>query len=151
MGLEPMAINPSTIWLMLFAMFLVAEVLTAGLVSIWFCAGSLIAMFVARAGAPMYIQVVVFILVSAVLFVCTRPFAKHVLKMKNEPTNLDRIIGETVYVTEDIDNINETGAIKHDGKVWTARSTDSSVVFKSGELVKVVRIEGVKVLVKNKE
>ena len=148
MNLEMLTMSSVSVWLMLFAVFLVAEVFTAGLVSIWFCAGSLVALAVAKVGAPVYIQIVVFILVSVVLFVCTRPFAKHVLNLKNEPTNLDRIIGETVYVTEDINNMNETGAIKHDGKVWTARSLDSAKTFKTGEFVKVERIEGVKVLVK---
>ena len=70
------------------------------------------------------------------------------LKQKSEPTNLDRILTQSVIVTEKIDNYAETGAIKYDGKIWTARSADPSVTFEKGDFVTVERIEGVKVIVK---
>ena len=68
------------------------------------------------------------------------------MKTKNEPTNADRIIGETAIVTEQIDNIHETGAVKILGTIWTARSVDDSVIAE-GTTVKVVAIRGVKAMV----
>ena len=85
-------------------------------------------------------------LFSAVLLVLLRPFCRRFLKTKKEPTNADRIIGETAYVTEQIDNIRETGAVKVLGAEWSARSRDDSII-PSGAKVKVVEIRGVKAVV----
>lgn len=140
--------DTSIFWVVLFIIFIIAEAATVGLVSIWFCIGSLCAFVAAKAGTPLYVQAVVFVIVSVVFFVCTRPFVKYVLKQKNEPTNLDRIIGKSVTVIEKIDNHAETGAIKHDGKIWTARSSNPDVTFEKGDFATVEKIEGVKVIVK---
>ena len=146
--LEGFAISMSTFWILLFIIFLIAEAATAGLVSIWFCAGALCSFVAAKVGAAVYVQIIIFIVASVALFVLTRPFVKNVIKLKSEPTNLDRIIGQSVDVTEKIDNKADTGAIKYDGKVWTARSNDFDVTFEKGDFVTVDRIEGVKVIVK---
>ena len=146
--LEGFAISMSTFWILLFIIFLIAEAATAGLVSIWFCAGALCSFAAAKVGAAVYIQIIIFVVASVALFVLTRPFVKNVIKLKSEPTNLDRIIGQSVAVTERIDNKADTGAIKYDGKIWTARSNDFDVTFEKGDFVTVDRIEGVKVIVK---
>ena len=146
--LEGFAISMSTFWILLFVIFLIAEVATAGLVSIWFCAGALCSFAAAKVGAAVYIQIIIFIVASIALFVLTRPFVKNVIKLKSEPTNLDRIIGQSVVVTEKIDNRADTGTIKYDGNIWTARSNDFDVTFEKGDFVTVDRIEGVKVIVK---
>ncbi|MDD3569697.1 MAG: NfeD family protein [Lachnospiraceae bacterium] len=141
-------VSLTTIWLILFVVFIVAEVATAGaLVSIWFCIGSLAAMIAARAGTPMLVQVVVFLVVSIALLILTKPFIKKVLKQKNEPTNADVIIGRVGVVVEDINNFEEKGAVKIDGKVWTARSLDEDKAIQKDIKVKIVKIQGVKVLV----
>ena len=146
--LEGFTISMSTFWILLFIIFLIAEAATAGLVSIWFCAGALCSFAAAKVGAAVYIQLIIFVIASVALFIFTRPFVKNVIKLKSEPTNLDRIIGQSVAVTEKIDNKADTGAIKYDGKVWTARSNDFDVTFEKGDFVTVDRIEGVKVIVK---
>lgn len=146
--LEGFTISMSTFWILLFIIFLIAEAATAGLVSIWFCAGALCAFAAAKVGAAVYVQIIIFVIASVALFVLTRPFVKNVIKLKSEPTNLDRIIGQSVAVTEKIDNKADTGAIKYDGKIWTARSNDFDVTFDKGDFVTVDRIEGVKVIVK---
>jgi membrane protein implicated in regulation of membrane protease activity len=126
----------------------VAEVVTAGaLVSIWFCLGSLAAMVTARAGAPVMVQIVVFLVVSVALLILTKPFIKKVLKQKSEPTNADAIIGRVGVVVEDIDNLEEKGAVKIDGKLWTARSLEQDKSIQKDSRVRIVKIQGVKVLV----
>ena len=87
-------------------------------------------------------QLFIFVLFSAVLLALRRPFCRKFLKTRSEPTNADRIIGETAVVTEQIDNLHETGAVKVFGTVWTARS-DADVVIPVGEIVKIVAIRGV--------
>ena len=135
-------------WLVCFIIFVIVEGLTAGLVSIWFCFGSICAMLASKAGAPIYVQLVIFAIVSAAMFILTKPFLKRVLKQKNIPTNFDRLIGQSAIVTEKIDNMLETGAIKCDGKIWTARSEKTGKCFDVGEFVTITAIEGVKALVK---
>ena len=146
--LENFSLTMPSLWIILFVIFVISEAMTVGLVSIWFCAGAICAFITAKSGAAVYVQFVVFVVVSVALLVLTRPFVNKVLKIKAEPTNLDRIIGQKVPVTENIDNLAETGAIKYDGKIWTARSLSSDIVFNKGEFVTVEKIEGVKVIVK---
>lgn len=141
-------LSSTTLWLVLFVIFIVAEVATVGaLVSIWFCVGSLAAMVAARAGTSLIVQVTVFLVVSFALLVLTKPFIKKVLKQKSEPTNADAIIGQIGVVVEEIDNFAEKGAVKIDGKIWTARSIDSAKGIQKDSKVKIVKIQGVKVLV----
>ena len=135
-------------WLICFIIFAIAEGVTAGLVSIWFCFGSLAAMASSKLGAPVYAQIVIFFVVSVAMFVLTKPFLKKVLKQKNVPTNFDRLIGQNAIVTEKIDNRLETGAIKCEGKIWTARSEKMEKCFEVGDFVTITSIEGVKAIVK---
>lgn len=124
----------------------IVEAVTMGLVSIWFAGGALAALIAYFCGASLTVQVILFVAVSAALLACLYPFAKKVLKKDRTPTNADRILGMTAIVTEPIDNIEATGAVKVDGKVWTARSTDGTPIAPA-EKVKVVRIEGAKAIV----
>ena len=141
-------IDMSTFWVVLFVVLLVAELVSAGaLISIWFCVGALAAFAAAAANASVTVQVVVFLVISIALLVLTKPFVKKVLKQKNEPTNLDRIMGTEAIVTEDINNLQQTGAVKLEGKVWSARSADETFI-PAGTVVRIVRIEGVKVFVR---
>lgn len=135
------------IWLAFVILFVVAECMTVGLVSIWFAGGSLIAMFLAMAGAGYVWQIIAFLVVSALLLFATRPLAKKYLNNKKEKTNYKSVIGEVAKVIETIDNYNQTGAAFADGKEWTARSTNDAVVMEKNTLVKVVAIEGVKLMV----
>ena len=116
------------------------------LVSIWFAAGSLVAMIAAALGAQLWLQVVLFLVVSAGLLAAFWPFVKRVLNNHHTATNLDRVIGSQGYVTAPVDNLSGTGTVKLDGMEWTARSSDGSLI-PSGTLVRVDRIEGVKVFV----
>ena len=135
------------LWLAFVILFVIAECMTVGLVSIWFAGGSLIAMFLAMAGAGMSLQMAAFIVISAGLLFATRPLAQKYINNKKEKTNYKSVIGEIAKVTETIDNYNQTGAAFADGKEWTARSNKDTVVIEKDTLVKVTAIEGVKLMV----
>lgn len=135
------------VWLAFVILFVVAECMTVGLVSIWFAGGSLVAMILAMAGAGIGWQMLAFLVFSAGLLVATRPLAQKYINNKKEKTNYKSVIDEVAKVTETIDNYNQTGAAFADGKEWTARSTKDAVVMEKGTLVKVVAIEGVKLMV----
>ena len=134
------------VWLVLLLFFAGAEALTVGLTSIWFAAGALFALIAALLGGPLWIQIALFLAVSLLCLLSVRPLARRHLNSKVEPTNADRVIGEQAQVTEDIDNIHGKGAVVIRGVTWTARSEDGLPV-PAGSLVRVLRIEGVKVFV----
>ncbi len=134
-------------WLALLIIFIVAECLTVGLISIWFAGGALIAMFIALAGLDTVWQITVFLLVSAFLLIITRPIAVKYINNKKEKTNYQSVIGTVVKVIEKVDNLNQTGAAFADGKEWTARAVEDSVILEKDTFATVVAIEGVKLMV----
>ena len=139
------------VWTALLILFGIGEAITIGLTSIWFAAGALVALAVSLLGGPLWLQVVMFLVVSILCMLAIRPFAQKYLNNKVEPTNADRIIGSEVLVTERISNLRAEGAVSVGGLTWSARSADDSEIAK-GTLVRIVRIEGVKVYVeKSKE
>jgi len=137
---------PMIVWGAALVVFILVEAATAGLSSIWFALGALCALLGAIAHAPVWLQVVLFLAVSAVTLVLTRPLAKKYVNSRLQPTNADRCIGRQAMVIEDIDNLHGTGAVRLEGKDWTARSNDDTGI-PAGETVIVTAIEGVKLLV----
>ena len=135
----------TVIWIAAIVVFGIAEAATAGLVSIWFVGGSAAALIVAAFDGPLWLQCVLFLLVSAALLVATRPLARR-MREKVVPTNADRVLHHNARVTETIDNAHSTGAVYIDGKTWTARSEDGTVIAKD-TMAEVVRMEGVKLYV----
>ena len=134
-------------WVVALVVFLIVEAVTAGLVSIWFVFGSLVALICAALGAAVWLQIFWFVIVSVATLVLTRPLVKRYVDSRSVATNADRSIGRTAVVTERIDNLAAAGAVKLDGVVWTARSTDDAVAIEAGERVTVRAIEGVKLIV----
>lgn len=134
-------------WVVALVVFLIVEAVTAGLVSIWFVFGSLVALICAALGAAVWLQIFWFVIVSVATLVLTRPLVKRYVDSRSVATNADRSIGRAAVVTERIDNLAATGAVKLDGVVWTARSTDDAVAIETGERVTVRAIEGVKLIV----
>jgi membrane protein implicated in regulation of membrane protease activity len=126
--------------------FLIAEACTVSLVSIWFAVGSMGALIASMCDAQLWIQIAVFLVLSATLLACMRPFVKKFIKPKITATNADSIIGSEGFVTEDIDNLSARGQVKLGGMFWSARSTSGDPISKDTK-VKVDRIEGVKVFV----
>lgn len=135
------------LWLALMVVFLVAEaVCTVHLISIWFAAGSLAALLIALLGGPVWLQVTLFLVVSGTLLALLWPLVRKYLNPKLTATNIDSVIGSVGPVTVAIDNVEAQGQVKLGAMVWTARST-SGAPIPAGTLVKVDRIEGVKVFV----
>ena len=137
---------PMLVWLGLLILFAVGEAVSVGLTSIWFAAGALAALVCALLNGPLWLQITLFIIVSILCLLAVRPLAKRYLNGKVQPTNVDRILGEEAQVTEDIDNIQGRGAVTIGGITWSARSQNGETI-PTGALVKVLRIEGVKVFV----
>lgn len=134
-------------WVVALVVFLIVEAVTAGLVSIWFVFGSLVALICAALGAAVWLQIFWFVIVSVATLVLTRPLVKRYVDSRSVATNADRSIGRTAVVTERIDNLAATGAVQLSGVIWTARSTDDALTIESGEHVIIRAIEGVKLIV----
>lgn len=137
---------PAIVWLVLLLAFAALEGITVGLTSIWFAAGALAALIAALLHGPLWLQIALFLAVSILCLLAVRPLARKYVNTQVQPTNADRVIGAEARVTEDIDNIQGKGAVTIGGIIWTARS-DSDEVIPAGSLVRVLRIEGVKVFV----
>ena len=133
-------------WLVLTVLFLIAEAATVTVISLWFAAGSLAAMAMALAGGGIWLQALVFLVVSAAALTALRPLVRKYLTPKLTATNIDSVIGAIGIVTSPIDNIAAAGQIKLNGMEWSARST-SGAPIETGTKVRVDKIEGVKVFV----
>ncbi|MBQ3261962.1 MAG: NfeD family protein [Oscillospiraceae bacterium] len=138
----------TAVWAIAIVAFLVLEGMTTGLVSIWFAVGSLAALLASLFGAPVWLQLVWFFIISIAAVIITRPLARKYLNSKTQATNADMYVGKECLVIETIDNVAGTGAVKVAGKVWTARSADGNVI-PAGARAEGLRIEGVKLIVKS--
>mgnify|MGYP004468424939 FL=1 len=134
------------VWLGLVILFLIAEGATVSLVSLWFAAGAVVAMFAALLGAGAWLQTGLFLVVSGALLLMLRPIVRRYLVPKITATNVDSLVGATGLVTEAIDNVTASGQVKLGAMEWTARSTTGENI-PQGTLIRVDRIEGVKVYV----
>ena len=133
-------------WLALLILFLVAEGATAAITTIWFAIGALVAMIAAILGGELWLQVVLFAVVSVACLLALRPLLKKFIEPKKTKTNIDTVIGSQGMVLERIDNLAGTGRVKLGGMEWTARSANGETIA-AGTVIKVDRIEGVKVFV----
>ena len=139
----------SICWLAVFVLLIVIELATMGLTTIWFAGGAVAGFIASMLGANVVIQAVVFFVVSIVLLIFTRPFAVRYINSNKTKTNIDGLIGQEALVLEEINNIREPGCASLEGKEWTARSVDDTVI-PADTVVIVERIEGVKLIVKTK-
>ena len=137
-------------WLAACIIFFAVEAITPSLVSIWFGFGALASLIVTAVGGKLWLQIAVFLAVSGVTLVATRPLAKKYLDKKHEATNFDMVIGKTAVVTEEIDNLSSKGAVNCMGKEWSARAEGGEKIPEGAE-VTVLKIEGVKLIVKPTE
>lgn len=133
-------------WMGLFIVLLVIEIATVSLISIWFCLGALAAVVSVLLGADLYIQLLVFAVVSCIALILTRPIAKKYFKAPHRATNVNALIGQEVMVLSDIDNDAGKGEIKINDVIWPARTTDGKKVL-AGEKVIIDSVKGVKLYV----
>ena len=134
-------------WLIALAVFLVIEIITMGLTTIWFAGGSLVAFIASLIGVPVIAQIVIFFVISFVLLFFTRPVVEKHLNNSREKTNVNSMIGKEGKVTEEIDNFNQKGTIVVNGLEWTARSSDDDIIIPNGAKVIVKDVQGVKAIV----
>ena len=154
MGADILNISPAMlnlIWLGLFILLLVIEIITVGLTTIWFAAGAQAALAANVLGADLIIQIIIFLAVSIVLLIFTRPWAEKHLNRKRVRTNYEREIGKVIRITEKVDNLNQTGKSVVDGQEWTVRSKNDSEIFEAGALARVAAVSGVKLIVEKCE
>lgn len=131
------------LWIVLMIAFVVIEIATVGLTAIWFAGGALVAMFAQLIGLNIYWQIFIFIAVSAILMTVTRPWALKYFKPRLVKTNYETVLGETVCLTEAVDNIKGTGTAVYKGQEWTARAYENGKTFEAGTIVEVKEIRGV--------
>ncbi len=135
------------LWIAVMIIMAVFEGVTTQLVSIWFMIGAAAAAIVSFFVPVFPIQFSIFVGVSLILLIATKPIVKKVKDVKTEPTNADRNIGKIAVVTAEINNTASTGQVDLDGNSWTARSDQNDIIFKEGEMVRVKEIKGVKLIV----
>ncbi len=136
------------IWIGVIALAIVIEVLTDQLVSIWFVPGAIVATILDFCKVGIIWQVLVFLIVSAIGILVGRVLLGKISPKENIRTNIEAIIGERCVVTEKIDNFAGCGQVKIKGQIWSARGVDEDDIYDEGEILRVVAIEGVKVICK---
>ena len=142
--------NPIYVWLLALVTFIVIEIATMGLTTIWFAGGALIALTLALVKASFYMQLGAFLVISIVLLVCTRPLAMKFFNQEREKTNVDSVIGKQAIVVAGIDNLKEEGQVILNGMEWSARAYEAENIIPTGAVVEVKEVQGVKLIVTEK-
>lgn len=139
--------GPSLIWIGIAVVLAIIEAFTLGLITIWFSAGAVVAAIAALFHAPMPVQIIIFFVVSCILLYFTKPFAQKKLKIGREKTNVDALAGQTALVIERIRPFH-TGQVKVNGQIWTAITDLSDLTIPEGLQVRIMGVEGVKLIVR---
>lgn len=134
-------------WLVLLIVLLGIEIVTVGLTTIWFAGGCLFALGTYALGLDLVWQIIVFLIVSLILLIFTRPLAVKYINTNKLKTNYEGIIGKVVRLNEDVDNISGTGSATVNGVEWTVRTQNDKDIIKKGTIVKITDINGVKLIV----
>lgn len=136
-----------TIWLMVFVVLVVIEIITMGLTTIWFAGGALVATIAAAVHAPLWVQIILFLAVSAVLLFFTRPVAVKYFNKDRVRTNVESLIGQQAIVISEINNLQGIGQVTVNGQEWSARSVDENMTLPVGTVVVIQSVSGVKLIV----
>lgn len=139
------------IWLVLLVVLIGIEIATMGLTTIWFAGGAFVALIAAALGVPLYIQITLFLTVSVVLLLFTRPVAVRYFNNERIKTNAESLVGKSAVVATQIDNLKAEGQVVVDGQEWTARSTMDEVCIPKGCVVTICGISGVKLIVEERK
>ncbi len=140
-----------TIWLIMFVVLVIIEIITMGLTTIWFAGGALAATLAAAVQAPLWVQIVLFLVVSALLLFFTRPVAVKYFNKDRVRTNVESLIGQQAIVISEINNLQGIGQVTVNGQEWSARSTDEEATIPVGCVVVIERVSGVKLIVTPKQ
>lgn len=135
------------IWLVVMIAAIVIEFVSLGLTSVWFAGGALIAALAALANLPLGIQIILFLLVSILLLVFTRPVAVKYFNRERIRTNVEGLVGKQAIVISEIDNLQGVGQVSVNGQEWSARNFADGKLLAPGTIVKIRAVNGVKLIV----
>ena len=137
-------------WLIVFVALLVIEIATLGLTTIWFAAGALVAFLAAYIGFGVPVQVIIFLAVSIILLILTRPIAIKYFNQERQKTNAESLIGQKAIVIEEVNPLQATGKVEVNGLEWSAKTEESDRIEVS-TVVSIKGIQGVKLIVEKEE
>lgn len=149
--MDLLTINFAVFWLVLLVILVGIEIVSMGLTTIWFAGGALLATIAAALGAPLYIQIALFLVASSALLYFTRPIAVKYFNKDRARTNVESMIGKQAIVISEIDNVHGTGQVTVGGLEWSARSISDTVRIPVGAVVQVCAVQGVKLMVEIKK
>ena len=135
------------IWIGFFILSVIVEANTMNLIAVWFMPGTLAAAILALLSVPVWIQVLVWLVITVAVFASTWRLSARLRRPRVHPTNADRVIGQSAVVTESISDRTQTGQVRVMGQIWSARTDDTADEIPTGTEVRVLRIEGVKLVV----
>lgn len=135
------------IWLVILIVSIAVEVATLGITSIWFAGGALVAVVFAALSLPIWLQILVFLVISLLLMVFTRPIAVKYFNRDRVRTNVESMVGRQAIVISEIDNLQGIGQVTVGGQEWSARSEVDNQCMGVGTVVQVVGVSGVKLIV----
>ena len=143
--------NYTIFWLVAVVLFILIEIATMGLTTIWFAGGALVAVIASALGLPLVVQIVLFFAVSFVLLYFTRPMAVKYFNTDRVKTNAESLVGRQAIVISEIDNLQGIGQVTVGGMEWSARTAEAGVRLDVGSVVNIIAINGVKLIVEEKK
>lgn len=143
--------NLTIIWLIVLIALVGIEIATMGLTTIWFAGGALVATIASAVGAPLYLQILLFFIVSILLLFFTRPIAVKYFNKERVKTNAEGLVGKQAIVISEVDNLQGIGQVTVGGVEWSAKSSQDTVVIPIGSVVDVLAIQGVKLIVEERK
>lgn len=149
--MELMDWNMTVVWLVILVVLVVVELITMGLTTIWFAGGALAAALIAIPGTPVILQILIFLVVSALLLYFTRPIAVKYFNRDRTRTNVESMIGRQAIVISEINNVEGTGQVNTGGMEWSARSSYHNIVIPVGAVVTILGVDGVKLIVEERK
>ena len=146
-----MDLNMTVLWLAILVVLVVIELLTMGLTTIWFAGGALVATIASLFGAPLALQVILFLAASALLLYFTRPIAVKYFNKDRVRTNAESLVGRQAIVISEIDNLQGIGQVNVGGMEWSARTRVDGVKLPVGTVNTILAINGVKLIVEERK
>lgn len=144
-------INMTVVWLVILVVLVVIELISMGLTTIWFAGGALAAALISIPGTPIPLQILIFLVVSAVLLYFTRPIAVKYFNRDRIRTNVESLIGKQAIVISEVNNVEGIGQVNTGGMEWSARSSYNNVILQPGAVVTILGVDGVKLIVEERK
>lgn len=149
--MNTLMMSPAVFWLIVLVVLVVIELLTMGLTTIWFAGGALVAVLTAVLGGAVWLQIVLFVVVSVILLYFTRPVAVKYFNKDRVRTNAESLVGKQAIVISEINNLQSCGTVTVGGQEWTGRATEDGIIIPVGSVVTILGINGVKLIVKENQ